>query len=124
MTHNVAGTYEFQWQSFTSHLGILKISGHFIDGSEVTGLLTVAYQTLAVNGEFDISYILTMRSLGNKNLNFPIGHVSNNLKDMLAVSVFTVEKNGLPFSRSVSSPRRVSAAILMNSSNEDICYIG
>ena len=124
MMQHFEGTHEFQWLSFTSHLGILEISGYFIDGSEAIGILTVAYQSLTVNGESDISYVLTMRSVGKESLNFPIGQISNNSNHMLAVSIFTVENDGLPFNRSVSSPKRVSATILKDNSNASLYYVG
>ena len=114
--HYFEGTHEFQWLSFTSNFGIYNISGYFIDGSEATGILTVAFQPL-VKGEFDISYILTMRSLGKKSLNFPIGKTSNNSNHIIEVSIFTIENDGLPFNRSVSSPKRVSATTLKDNGN-------
>ena len=69
------------------------------------------------NLDHDISYILTIRSFGKMSLNFAIGHISSDLSDMLVFSVFTVEKNGLPFSRSVSNPKRMSATKIKDTSN-------
>lgn len=78
-----------------------------------------------MNGElnFDISYILTKRPLGKRSLNFPIGQISNNSNHTLAVSVFTVEHDGVPFSRSVSSPKNISATILKENSNASIHFV-
>jgi hypothetical protein len=124
MMHHFEGTHEFQWLSFASYryLGIYNISGYFIDGSEAIGVLTVAYQSSVVNGEIDISYILTTRSLGKKSLTFPLGQMSNNSNHVIEISVFTVEKDGLPFNRSVSSPKSVSATILKDNGNTSIYY--
>lgn len=117
--HHFEGTHEFQWLSFVSYFGMYNISGYFIDRSKAIGVLTIAYpvQSLLENGEFDISYILTTRSLGKKTLNFSIGLISNNLNHVIEVSVFTIENDGLPFNRSISSPKRISATILTDNGN-------
>ena len=119
LMHHFEGTHEFQWLSFASHFGMYSISGYFIDRSKAIGVLMIAYpvQSLLENGELDISYILTMRSLGKKTFNFSTGLISNNSNHVVEVSVFTVENDGLPFSRSVSSPKRVSATILKDNGN-------
>ena len=74
--------------------GEISITGNFINGSTVTTVLVIVYS------DSDVYYMFSAPSEKETNISgLPFG--------LYKISVFVVEKNGLPFNRSAVIPRSV-----------------
>ena len=93
--------------------GIL-IEGYYIDNSEAKGLLVIVYNTHDPNKYSPRYYSIQRHRIGPKRWK-----IRQNLTDIgtgkWSVSVFVMERNGLPFSRVAMPPRTI---IIPNSSSE------
>ena len=79
--------------------GEIRFSGDFINGSKATGVLAVVLSTSKV------LYHLVQREGSGLHVDDIITNVAGGDH---VVSVFVVEENGLPFTRTASTPRVVS----------------
>ena len=73
------------------------MTGDFISGSSAIGILAIVY-----SNDSNIHYKFLPHS------EIPMGIVSGLLDGQYEVSIFVVEENGLPFSRSATIPRNVT----------------
>ena len=79
------------------------MTGDFIPGSSAIGILIVVYSADNESNSTTIKYHFVHRSNMRRTItmtNLPNGQYE--------VSVFVVEGNGLPFSRSATKPRNIS----------------
>ena len=98
-TIQYAGTHDIQNISVTSPLpGQVRVTGDLIHGSNASGALVIAYSAR------NIYYLFS--PYPNKYL--VTATLSDLTSDQYQVSVFIVEKNGLPFNRSAAVPKNVS----------------
>ena len=93
------GTHDIQNISVSSpQPGEIRVTGYFIQGSTASGVL------VAILTRSEIYFHLLSRIRGQPHLE---GTISNVVGGQHNVSVFVVEENGLPFSRTASVPEVV-----------------
>ena len=98
------GTHNVQHIVINSSLpSQIRVTGKFIDGSTVTGVLLIIYD---INNESDICYHVITKKLGQNSINVT---VTGLIGTEYGVSVFALE-NGLPFQHVVTSPKNVIMA--------------
>ena len=95
---SVKGTHDIQNVMVSSFNSEVRVTGDFIDGSTATGLLILIY---SLTDDSDTYYIYK-----NYEQNV-VASVTGLTGSHYGVSVFVVEKNGLPFSRVAAIPSLV-----------------
>ena len=81
--------------------GLIRVTGDFINGSSAASVLAIIYST---DNRNDIYYVISPLSTEGETL---VTNISGLPSGLYNVSVFVLEKNGLPFNRSASTPRNV-----------------
>ena len=93
----VLGTFDVQNILVTSPIpGELRVTGNFIDGSAAIGLLVIVYSLI---NDSDVHYLS-----GRVHSQMIEASVSGLTDTQYNVSIFVIEKNGLPLSRVAALP--------------------
>ena len=98
-TYNV-GTHDIQNVSVSSHIpGQVSVTGEFIQGSSATGVLVTIVNATNLEHHL-ISRDDSGNGIDSVISGFPGGQYT--------VSVFVISKDGLPFERAATKPRRIT----------------
>ncbi len=96
--------------------GVIQLTGEFVDGSEVTGVL---WMVCSLNNDSDIQYIYIAKQPEQNS-------ISINVTDLVGieygVSSFALE-NGLPFPRVVTSPIKLNITLSMADDNQGLLLL-
>ena len=96
-----SGTHDVQNTSITSPIpSEIRVTGEFIQGSTATGVV------IAVLALSEINFYLLTSDRRKLELN---GTISSVAGGEYYVSVFVMDENGLPFSRTATIPQNVTA---------------
>ena len=94
----LTGTHDIQNVSVSSFDSEVRVTGDFIDGSTATGVLVIVY---SLTDDSDIHYVSKSPEQNIK------ASVTGLTGSWYGVSVFVLEENRLPFSRTAASPKVV-----------------
>ena len=93
------GTHDIQSISVSPQPGEVRVTGDFMKGSTATGVLAV------IISESEIFYHFVERGSNEQQFD---GNVLGVVGGEYNISFFVVEENGLPFSRTASTPKVVT----------------
>jgi hypothetical protein len=91
------------------------VTGDFINGSSANSILAIIYSTDSRN---DVYYKISSPSTAEEKL---VTNISGLPSGLYNVSVFVLEENGLPFSRSATTPRSVLVGDNQGEENGEQC---
>ena len=98
------GTHDFQNITVNSSSpGVITVAGDFISGSLTNVILVIIYSENL--GDVHVHYMFSSQSV--EEVNMTKLNVRGLPRGLFNVSVFVVEDNGLPFNRSVTTPKSV-----------------
>ena len=98
-----AGTHNVQHITVTSKLGVVNISGDFVEGSTAIGILAIVY-ALTESDTLDY-YLLVPRLLGHQRASTVFECIQSGTYN---VSLFSMEEGDLPFNRAATKVRTLS----------------
>jgi hypothetical protein len=96
-------------------LGLIRVTGDLINGSSANSILAIIYST---DNRNDVYYKISSPSTTEEKL---VTNISGLPSGPYNVSVFVLEKNGLPFSRSATTPRSVLVRDNQGEENGEQC---